>query len=201
MDLLRRIPGFPNVLSLLGFPILLLAVACRPETSPSALPKERPPTATMPDPAAASEDQSTATIPGKAPGYPAPPECKALASVSPSPVPAATATRVLIPPPTRREQIILRPPFSEEDLVAAAIDHLARQLGVAPETIALLTLEEVQWDGPLPPCVAPPGPIRPDRAFPPRASAGYRIVLRFGEVEYEYQSARVWLIFCGRSGP
>ena len=102
---------------------------------------------------------------------------------------------VLCPGPLPGEHIPLRRAESQEEILALARQHLAEQLGVPPEAVQVVSIDEAQWDDSTMGCPQSPGNY-PDRAYP-GPIPGYRVVLAVEGAQYEYHSGRLWLSSCG----
>lgn len=100
--------------------------------------------------------------------------------------------------PVAGERIPLGRARSQEEIVALARQDLAGRLGVAVETVVVVSVERQEWEDE---CMACPGP--PCKC-PARACRGplpgYRILLAVAGVQYEYRSVRLWLVFWGVAG-
>ncbi len=107
--------------------------------------------------------------------------------------PPAVRTPMPLPRATRAgcQRIALAPALTRDEVVESARSHLADWLGVPPDEVELVRVEEPTQPAPL---------KEPDRAYPdepgPTSLAGYRLILAAQGRQYEYEVRATWLVFC-----
>ena len=101
----------------------------------------------------------------------------------------------LVEPYNVREQLPLMKTSSPEAIAEMARAHLANWLSLPLDEISVVSVEPAEWEDEDLGCPAGPG-MKPDRAYP-RGIAGYRILLSAKEVQHEYHSGGLWLVYCG----
>lgn len=84
----------------------------------------------------------------------------------------------------------------ERAAAGAAIEDLAGRLGVAPETIAVVEINEVEWPDASLGCPAP------DMGYAQMITPGVQVILESGGQTYEYHGRSLEDLFlCGPEGP
>jgi hypothetical protein len=115
---------------------------------------------------------------------------------TPSPTPKEAPTGTPEPSPTSPPQAAPQVPEDAAKAVAWARRDLASRLKVAEDTVALESIEEIDWhDSSL-------GCPQPGHMYLQVITPGYRFVLRARGATYAYHSARGadWAILCENAG-
>lgn len=103
-------------------------------------------------------------------------------ATDPGPTPTSTAPAVPTATAHVVQEVTVTPDIASSSLVLQAIDDLAARLGVAPDVIDVVRVEEVDWpDGSL-------GCPQPDMRYPQVLVNGSFIQLQVGNQTYHYHS-------------
>ena len=132
--------------------IMLTMMACDRAAAPTATSQPSEP----------SPDSPAEESPSSPPPTPTPPQPE---QTSPLPDPASSP----IEPPSQ----------SPDQVVAAAKEHLANELGIASGDVTAMAVEPVEWSD------ASLGCPEPGKAYAQVITPGYRIVFEAGQKEYE----------------
>lgn len=144
---------------------ILVLTGCLPFTKNAVEPTQEP-VQTKP------QDQPTITPP-QTPQH----------SVSPLPRPKHNVSPLPTPEPPNRETAV-EIPAQAVDAVARARADMSEQLGISQEQIVVVSIEDVQWRD------ASLGCPQPGMMYAQVITPGYRMILKSGEKQFKYHSAK-----------
>ena len=124
-------------------------------------------------------DRAAAPTPTAQPADPSPDSSASESPLSPPPTPTASEPEHTSPLPDPASSPIQPPSESPDQVVVAAKQYLADELGVASDEIAAIAIEPAQWPD------ASLGCPEPGKAYAQVITLGYRIVLEAEQKEYE----------------